>query len=490
MKKTTKTIIIAAAAVVVLAGALILVKFMPSQSGDDDTDTFDVPQEISLISHIPSEIKQIEVSNEYGEFTLLSHTPTVESTAEDGTTSVLTEATVYTLVNYEDIELLTGSPDGLASDAASVTAIKKVDDGSKKSDFGMDNPRATVKVTYTSGEEQTIYLGNEAAGDLGAYIMLGSDKNVYLASGDSVDTFTSGAMDMISTEIGKAAATEADAVFSKMVFGGRLFGEDIVLEHSESSAFSESYIITSPDSTVANEETVSYMVNAVRNITASKVLAVNADEEQLKKYGLDDPYVTVNAEYPDMKVSYLASEPDADGNVYLASNGIVYQVSAASVPWVTYTYDDMIPSRVLSPKSNEVNKITVETTDKKYEFNISRKNTTTTVNDTDVETTETTVKCGDKTIDEGNFNVFYQNLTSAKRIGTDEIPSDKKSVLKITYELSDGKTVTAEYYEAENRKCPVLINGTLSSTAYDSYVTAIISDAEKIASGEAVTNIG
>lgn len=489
MKKTTKSIIIAAAVVVVLVGILLLVKFLPSNSDNDTVATIDSVDEISLLSHIPAEIKQIEVSNEHGEFTLLSETPTVTSTASDGTTSEATQATIYTLVNYEDMELLTGTPDALASNAASMTATKKVDDGSKKSDFGFDNPRATVKVTYTSGEVKTIYLGNDAASSLGAYVMIDGDKNVYLVPSDSVTGFTQGAMDMLSTEIGSAASTEEDAVFSKMVFGGRLFGEDVVIENLDSPAYSESYLITSPDNTVANEENVSYMVNAVRNLSADKVLEVNADDETLKEYGLDDPYVTVDAEYPDVKVNYAASEPDADGNIYLATNGLVYQISAASVPWVTYTYEDMLPASVLSPKFSAIDKIVIETTDDKYEFDISRKETTTTVNDTDVETTETTIKCGDTTIDEGTFNVFYQNLTSAKRAGSGEIPTDKKALLKVTYTFSDGTTASAAYYEAENRKCPVLVNDTLSGTTYESYVTAIISDVAKIAAGEAVSSI-
>lgn len=488
MKKTTKTIIIAVAAVVVLVGILLLVKYLPEQTDNDDLSS-DLFQEISLISHNPADIKQIDVSNEYGEYTLLSETPTVVSTASDGTTSETTEATVYTLVNYEDMELLSGTPDALASDCAALTATKQVDDGSKKSDFGFDNPRATVTVTFKSGEKRTVTLGNDAASDLGAYVTVDGDSNVYLVSSDAVDSFVKGAMDMLSTEIGFTAATEEDAVFSKMVFGGNLFGESVTLDYCNSPAFSETYVITSPDSTVANEEVVTYMVNAVRNITADKVLAVNADEAKLKEYGLNDPYVTVQAEYPDLKVNYLASKPDADGKVYLANDGIVYQVSQQAIPWVTYTYDDMIPSSVLRPKLTGVTKITVEAKDKKYEFNISSEKTTTTVNDTDVETTATTVKYGNDTLDEGNFNIFYQNLTSAQRTGFAEIPSDKKEVLKVSYEFSDSTTATAVYYEAENRKCPVLINGTFSSEAYETYVTAIIADVAKVAAGETVSSI-
>lgn len=486
MKKTTKTLIIAIAAVVVLVGIFLLIKFIPSQQEETDTDFV---EEIVLVSHAPSEVKQIEVSNEYGEYTLLSETPTVESTVSDGTTSEISDATVYTLVNYEDMELLTGQPDELASEVSSVTPSKMVNDGSNKKDFGLDNPRATVKTTFTNGEVSTIYLGNDAADDLGSYIMVDGKDGIYLVSSDSVDSYLRGAMDMISTEIGSSAATEEDAVFTKMVFGGTLFGGDVVLEYSDSPAYSQSYMITSPDTTIANEETVTYMVNSVRNLTADKVAAVNADDAKLKEYGLDNPYVTVEAEYPDMKVSYKTSEPDNEGNFYLENNGIVYQLNTSAVPWMTYTYEQMLPTEVLSPKLTGVQKITVKNGDKSYEFDVSNETQVTNVNDTDVEATVTVVKYNGKTLDEGNFNIFYQNLISAKRSNESSNPSDKKEVLKVSYEFTDGTTADAVYYEAENRKCPVLINGTVEATAYESYVNSIIADVAKVAAGEQVTSI-
>lgn len=489
MKKTTKTLIISIIAVVVLVGIFLLVYFVVPE--DSETLDTDYPEEYNLIAHVPADIAKIEVKNETGEYTLLSETPTVESTASDGTTSTYTEATVYTLVGYEDMELLTGSPDGLASDASALTSTKIVNDGSNKSDFGFDNPRATVKVTFTSGEVATVYLGNDADGEAGAYVMVNSDPQIYLVSSDSVDGYLGGAMDMISTEIGFAAENDENNVFTKMVFGGSLFSEDVVLENSDSKAFSESYVITSPDKTIANEEVVTYMVNNVRNLTAQKVIAVNADDAKIKEYGLDNPYVTVEAEYSDISVSYKATKPNDDGVLYLLNNGIIYQMASESVPWVNQTYDSMIPTLVMSPKLLSVDKVTVETTSDKYEFVINRE-TETSYNedsDTDVETTTTTVTCNGKEIGEDNFNIFYQNLTSAQRTGLNDVDTNAKALLTVSYEFSDGTTGEAVYYEGENRKCPVLINGTLGTTAFESYVTTITSDAAKVAKNETVKSV-
>ncbi len=497
MKKTTKTLIISILAVVVIVGAFLAVHFLVPTKTDSDSDNDSSTELLTedhyhLVGHIPAEIKQIEVENETGKYTLLSETPTYESDNDDGTTSTYTDATVYTLVGYEDMELLTGSPDTLANDAASVTATKIVNDGSAKSDFGFDDPRAVVKVSYTNGEAVTIRVGDDAPDNQGAYLMIDGDDNVYLVESDSVDGFLIGAMGMLTTEIGFAAKDDSGNVFSKMVFGGSIFdGEEVVLEYSDKEAFSESYVITSPDQTIANEETVTYMVNAVRNLTAEEVVAVNVDDDKIKEYGLDDPYATVEAEYPDLSVSYKATKPDEENKLYLLSDGIIYKMDATAIPWVNYTYDQLIPSAVMSPSYSKVDKVTVEADGEKYEFELKRTTETShdDDNDTDVERTTTTVKCNGKDVSEASFSAFYQNLTSAQRSGINDIPSDKKTVLKVTYEFSDGTTGTAEYFEGENRKCPVLINGTLGSTAFESYVTKILSDVKIAAEGEIVESI-
>jgi len=496
MKKTTKTMIIALSSVAVLSGALLLVKFVVPENVGGDTssqalETVTGEEHLHLISYVPADIMQIDVENETGKYTLLSETPKKETTASDGTTSYLTEATVYTLVGYEDMELLTGSPDGLASDCAAVTAVKKVNDGSAKSDFGFDSPRAVVTVTYQSGEKRTITLGNNADADKGAYIMLDGDENVYLAESESVDGYLMGAMEMLTTDIGAAATDDSQNIFTKMVFGGSLFGEDVVLEYNDNKAFSQSYVITSPDQTMANEETVTYMVNNVRSLTAKKVMAVSPDDKKLAEYGLDKPYVTVEAEYPDMSVSYKATKPDDEGLFYLINDGIVYQMDKNAVPWVNYTYDQMIPSTVLSPKYVNIESVTVSAGNEVYEF-VVKNDTSVKYNpddDTDTEITTTTVTCNGKEIDENNYNIFFQNLTSAQRTGTGEIPQGKKEILRVKYISTEGKESEAVYYESENRKCPVLINGTLGSTAYESYVSKILEDLPKIAANQTVQSV-
>lgn len=496
MKKNTKTLIISITAVVVLVGVFLLVKFLLPQQEDpkevtnaastsSEETSSEAPIDYHLISHVPADIEKIEVENELGKYTLLAETPTAVVTAEDGTASTVTETTIYTLVGYEDKDLLLGSPDMVANDAAAVEAGKLVNDGSKKSDFGFDSPRAIVNVTYTGGETAKIIVGNDAPDNQGAYVMVNDDKNVYLVLSDAVDGFLIGAMNMLSHEIGFAADDDSGNVFTKMVLGGTLFGGEVVFEQANSEAFSETYRITSPDNVLANEEVVTYMMNNIRCLNADEVVAVDPDEEKCKELGLAEPYVTVEAEYPDLKVSYKASKPE-DGSFNLLSGGIVYKLSTDSAPWIQHDYNECIVTSILRPKYGTVKEIKVEADGTEYDFVIDTQSAT----ESDTTTTTMNVTCNGKAIDESKFNTYYQNLISAERCGgVEAIPDGKRSVLKVNFTFTNGETASAEYFESDNRKCPALMNGTLGTQAYESYVSKIVADTPKIAANQDVESV-
>ncbi len=497
MKKTTKSLIIAVSSVVVLVGAFLAVYYLVPEQEDDENSTGSAlnssveseEEHYHLIGHSTAEIKEISVDNEGGEYTIFASPKEGESAESD--TAGLNDENVYTLSGFEDMELMDGVPQTLAADAVSVTASRIVNDGSKKADFGFNSPRSVVTVTLNSGDKRTVTLGDDAPDNKGAYIMVDGDENVYLTDSESVDGFVITKMGMFSTDIGTSLSDTNEQEFTKLEFSGTAFNDEkIVFDYNYGDAFTETYFITSPDKLPANEDNATFVMSNIRYLAAEEVVAVDVDEDTLKEYGLDKPYMTVEAEYPDLKVRYKAAEPK-EGMFYLLCDGVVYKMDQTAVPWISYTYDDLITDDVLAPKYDSVDKITVEADGKKYVFDIDR--TSNTVrddsNDTDIETFTIKVKCNNKELDENIYTAFYNNLTSAKRNGLEDVAEGKKTVLKVKFDFSDGTSAEAEYFEGKNRKCPVLINGTVGSAAYESYVTKILEDVKKAAKGEEIKSI-
>ncbi len=484
MKKTTKTLIISIASVAILTGAFLGVYFLLPDQSDTSADS-DITaahsdgeehthEEYSLISHVPADIKQIDVKNEKGEYTLLSRTPVSTVTNAEGESSQVTDSTIYTLVGYEDKELLQGSPDMVASDAAAVTAGKIVNDGTAKSDFGFDEPRSVVKVEFTNGDKATITVGDDAPDNQGTYLTVNDDKNIYLVTTDSADGFLIGAMNMMSTNIGKSADDDSENVFTKMILGGEHYGVDVEFGYADSDKYSSTYMITSPDRLVADEENVTYMLNNIRSLTAEEVMTVDPDEAAVKEYGLDIPYVTVNAEYPDLTVDYKASKPSPEGEFYLLTNGIIYKLKTDSAPWILNDYSSCISKKILDPKLESLSSIEITGGGASCRFDVKTE-TAAAQEDSEQTETVTTVKRNGAEVNKSDFDSFYSELTDAQRTGgVTEKPSSGESILKVEYTFTDGSKATAEYFTAENRKCPVLINGTVTLTAYESYVTKMI----------------
>ena len=270
MKNTIKSLIIAVSSVVVLVGAFLAVYYLvPSQedekgssaSAGSSESTASEEEHYHLLSYSYADIDTIVVDNSGGEYTVTA------MNKNSGDSSALTDDNEYSIVGFEKMTLKDGNPQMLAEDATSVTASKIVNDGSKKSDFGFDNPRSVVKLTLRSGEKKTITVGDDAPDNRGAYLMLDGDKSIYLVKNESVDGFLVTKMGMLSTDIGTIAAD--DTKFTKMIFGGLVFGDKkITFDYNNSVAYTETYRITSPDNIPANEDNVTSVMNNIRYLSA------------------------------------------------------------------------------------------------------------------------------------------------------------------------------------------------------------------------------
>ena len=129
----------------------------------------------TLVSYSTSDVARIDIENSYGSYTITSYTPTV--TNEDGEET--TDTTEYTLVGYEDFELQDGTADSAASDAAELSFVSIVSSGDKDlSDFGLDSPKATVKVTYSDDIYYVIKIGADAPSSAGTYITFEEGQEV------------------------------------------------------------------------------------------------------------------------------------------------------------------------------------------------------------------------------------------------------------------------------------------------------------------------
>ena len=440
----------------------------------------------TLIEYTPSDIERIDIENESGSFTVLAKT---NVTTDEETGEEQRDATVYTLVGYEDMELQTGGPDTIANDVAALTFESVADPtGKNADDFGFKKPRATVKTTYTDGTSATIYVGDDAPSQLGTYIMFGDSDIVYLASADSVDGLLFSVLDLMPLGINDAATDTSNTAFETLTMSGSAFDKDIELRKNDDEAISSQYKMIKPDNMFISESEAANISGAIRGLYADEAVCVNPSSSQLAQYGLSKPYVQLKAIYPDTTVNIRASKV-SDGFAYIiADSDIIYKIADTKIPWIYTNINKLVPSVVINPTFTALKNITVKDSSGTYSLDVvSVVDTVDTTEGNTEEVTVTTAKYDGKELDSDNFQVFYQNLCNMTNAGVASEKASGKSALTIEISYSTGRdTDVIEIYPTGNSKYIANLNGDTMCLVYRSYCEKFSKSVQDLIKGNTV----
>lgn len=440
----------------------------------------------TLVEYTPSDIVKIEVENKSGSYTVLSETPV---TVDEETGEETTDTTIYTLVGFEDIELQPGSADTIANDVAALTFTSVADPvGENAADFGFDNPRATVRTTYSDDTSTTIIVGDSAPSQLGEYVMFGDSKTVYVVATDAVDGLLFSVLDLVSLSVNSSASTTENAEFEALTLKGDAYGTTIELRPNEDKAIDSSYVMISPEKMYISEVEAANITGAIRGLYAQKAVCVNPSALQLSQYGLKNPYAQLSAIYPDTSITLKASEPKNDLVYLIADSNIIYEIKAEYVPWIYTNLNKLLPDTVINPNFSSLTNIMVTDSSGSYDFKV------TTVTDT-VENSEgiteevesTTALYKDERLDEDNFYVFYQNICNMENAGTTAENGKGTPALTIELSYSTGRnTDVIKVYPTGNTKYIATLNGKTVCLVYKSYCTKFSQCVQDLIQGKTV----
>ncbi|MEE1060799.1 MAG: DUF4340 domain-containing protein [Ruminococcus sp.] len=516
MKNKKKLIIISSIVAVLLIGIMLLLIFLPKggEENQDLTDTIDQGTDMSLttdesgvhqaqvqtnekgeidnnsygtlVDYIPADIKTIHVENKAGTMDIKSETPVNENGE--------TQATIYTLVGYEDFELQTGVADAVANDAAKIEFLSVISlDGKKASECGLDDPRATVTVEYTDGTKSVVIVGSDAPQSAGTYVKFGTSETIYLVAAEAVDSFTYGVNDLFSVMVNDTPSDSNNLQYSKVSLSGTNFPKEIVFEpNSDFTKNAASCVLVSPDKWFASEVGTSNITGAVRGLVAEKVIMVNPSDNQLSELGLAKPYARLEVVYPDETITLLASAPDSEGKVNFMVEGekVVYKYAAEKLPWVTISYNDVVTEYVMHSNISAVSQLVVNNGSATYNFALSTKETASVDDDGNEDTTTTTVvKYGDKEINSGYFSTYFQNITLLERSDLSSASASGDRVLTVEFKYADGSTDKVEFVSTGASTYLAVVNGKTLGNVHKTNVDKICNQTKLIAENKDVANL-
>lgn len=482
MKKQAKLIIAAAIVLILLVGAIVFLLTLPDVQNNtaDETST----GATTLISKSSKNIEQIAVDNSGGKYTLLLYNVVVKnsdesSSASSGSSSGSSTALIFTMQEHDQYILDQNKTDALSNACANLAATRTINSkGNADSEYGLDSPRATVKIRFSDESEKTVEIGNNSPGDEGTYVRIDGNSTIYLVDTDSVSSMLVEKLQMFDKTI-LDELSDGDTVKSINVSGpGRK--SPLTLENTALSTLSAFYM-SSPSRAACDGDAIETLCDSsIFPLAADSTAAIDVKDSDIKKYGLSDPYYILDTVTEQRKERVIISKPDDDNNCYIMKDGgnIICKIASDKISFTGSDGSDYVTSAVIYPSEPKLKTATISYGSTKNEYTLTHK---TIINEDKKEIINTTVQLSGKKIAENRFEALLRNLSTLSRSSSSpEI--DEKAVLILTAEFvyeNDMGTDTLKLFEKDD-KAIIVLNGESVGTTELETAETLVSDAKAL----------
>jgi hypothetical protein len=318
--KQALALVIIAVVVVILAIVYIIVSRAPSNaSGDSGTQTSK-----PLFEAMLSDIASVDVNN-----------------LDDSFSVVPDDQDSWTVKGFEKLPFSKGSLTNLLTTANSIYAEREVEKGpSELSNYGLDNPMATMKVTLKDGKSFELLVGIRTVTGDGWYAKTSDSDAVYTVDKSVGDRLQLGKTEYIDTAIGPKMDSESSVNLGDVTIGGKE-SEGFVLVRNETD--DPTHSIGEPVQGELEKEGFDYIYLSLSSLRAEKAVSLDVSDENLARYGLIDPDFTLEFEYEGVKYSYKFGSPD--GVQYFGICGdrpVIYSVLWDFIEFLDLSLDDIL----------------------------------------------------------------------------------------------------------------------------------------------------
>lgn len=462
MNKKVKTLIAAIVAVAVLGAALAAVLLLMGDgtggTSSDASSSVESDTSVKLIEQKQENVENIRVVNQKGSYDI-----------------ALIGSKKWEIAQLKGFDQNANAYSMVTSAAAEISASKiLLETQENLEEYGLDQPKTVVTVTYKDGSTFQMNLGN-ASPDGGVYMTAAGKDPVYIYSGDA-SYFEYTPYDFLDTTIVAAASsgsTSSGSSGNQQLIVDRfevqrpnLDQPIILVKNPESADGSNSltlsaYQITSPIKTMANDEKLGTYITGFFGLSASSVEVLKPTAAQKKERGFDTPTAVIKVSYDGKNYvlrvgSAITCEATDDPkalesghthsivgyNVMLDGKDLIYNVYPSSLPWLELKADNITSPFVVIPNILDVKRLTVAFDGNTYVFDISN-------HKDDEGDSIITAKYNGKTLTEDYFKSYYQISLSLTQSGINTKPVSGSPILTVQYEYADSsrKTDKLEFFD-------------------------------------------
>ncbi|HCW79488.1 MAG TPA: hypothetical protein DG942_00090 [Ruminococcaceae bacterium] len=488
MKSSTRNIVIVAVAAAVLGGVAIALTHTPGGKGTTSSAAGSSSvASIKLISKSSADVASMKVTNKKGSYTLIpvpSGKIGASSTAPSALPSSSGSSVTYTVEELSGCPVDTGETGSAVKNGFSLSATKNIGAVSSLEDYGLQDPLATVQVTFHDGSTFSYKIGNATATDSSAHYMCGiSSNSVYIVSIDQ--GLLEGADYFISKEI-VSSSNASSSDFTKIALSGSNFPTPLTLQKDKSGTLA----ITAPDAYKADATSLNSLMTTLSSITAESVVKVKPDAAALKQYGLSSP--TTVAEYTIGNKSYKLIVGVKSGSNYYAMIGgvdVVYSVTAENLSGlVSQSMFSLRSKLVFQPDIETVKDLSIVSGNTSYTVNLARKENSSSSTQGGKSYTYKVTGNGGKALDySSNYTNLYQKLTGLMIYDASSTKPSGSPAVTVKYGYFDkAGTDTVEFYLTSGHYTAVL-NGKVLGLCSKSDLDAIMQSASDFETGKTVS---
>ena len=484
MNKRVKGIIGLGIVLAALGGGLAALKLTEPEKEESSVEASSEASGsgISLIKKDSDTIKQIEVSNSTGSYTVVR---TAE--AKDGNSAE------FGIKGYENVPIDETMLSTLAANISDLTSLSIVSDASDELEkYGLADPECTVDFYFDSGDSIKIYIGDISPVSSSTYFMMGGDDAVYTVSTSKMSNYRQAVGDFVSKTIMKSHSEEDAVTVKSLRIKREDLDYDIYVEYDERTedenykgGTASTHIMLEPIKCYLGYEKTDKAITGLFGLTASDIYSINCTDVDIASAGLNNPFATVEMSCDDgNNYKFYMSEPftDDDGvkcHYFMFDGGnMIYTVKAEDAVWATMMPIDITSRTVYGSTVWDIRELTVGGKGlDKVEF----KGDGTSAEDY-------TVTMDGKSMDTERFRLFYKFLlsTDAEDLAIGKtIPEGAEPAVTVTVLDKDmSEPMTVEYYEDESYKSLIAVNGECRYIGTNAYIETLIGNIKKLATGE------
>lgn len=495
MSKRVKSIVICAIALLVLVAVTLAVTFIDFDGGEDapvssitEQQELDAQGQIELFAYNTDQFLKAEIKNNYNDYT-------IKRNGDDG----------WVIVGMEDFLLGSSATDTLEITSTQLVAMNIVAENPTQFEpYGLDEPLAKVILHYSTGEKLELWIGDTNS--------TGSEY-IYFKNNDKIYTTTSGwsapytckntyyldmtVVDDIETD---EDGNEIDPHVKKITYSGKGVETPIILEENpeyvaelerlekvesgetaEATIMPAQFLFKSPFKADASNDTFAGRQYDYFGLNAKDIYAAKATQSDLKKCGLDDPYVTIEVVTANSTITLKLGNKTTFNDTecyYVISNqrNTIFVVDASNFTFFEEDLVQYMSSIVVNVMIDSIKDLTIEHGGEKYVFE--------TTGDGD----DLVVRYQGKKASTSEYRDLYQLVMLVyceESVKPNEYSG--KADFKLTYTYRDKEKVdVVEYVKVATRKYMIRLNGSDLGLVRSKYVDTLAYGVQEFIAGRDV----